>query len=280
MQVRLYANMSDHQRQAMLEMQTGLAAHGVDARIFPPESYEPSAVACTWGVRYDHIVDGQAQHSGRLVVVECGYFGDRMENVSVGIDGLNGRAQFGNDNSPPDRWMVNGVDLKPWRTGGEYIVVMGQCAGDASLCGIDFAAWAKGVAGGLENRRGDYLPIFYRKHPLSGGVIPGIRTLQGSMSDALDKAAMVVTFNSNSGVDAVLAGVPTVSIDRGSMVWPVSAHSVFDEPVTPDRTQWSHNLAYCQWSRDELMSGAAWAHITPVLDIPMPRELLNGAVNA
>jgi hypothetical protein len=72
-----------------------------------------------------------------------------------------------------------------------------------------------------------------------------------------------VTFNSNSGVEAVVDGVPTLSFDIGSMVYEVSGHLLDDieEPKRFDRTQWLANLCYAQWNPEELRNGEAWDHL-------------------
>jgi hypothetical protein len=68
-------------------------------------------------------------------------------------------------------------------------------------------------------------------------------------------AGLVVTFNSNTGVDAALFGRPVIAMDEGSMAWPVAGHQV-TEIVMPDRSAWAARLAWCQWTMDEMRSGA------------------------
>lgn len=76
---------------------------------------------------------------------------------------------------------------------------------------------------------------------------------------------MVVSFNSSTDVEATLAGVPAVITDVGSLSYPVAAHSVFDPVVTPDRTNWGHQMAWRQWTLAELRSGEAWDHVRQLL---------------
>ncbi len=61
---------------------------------------------------------------------------------------------------------------------------------------------------------------------------------------ALAGARAVITFNSNTGVEAVLAGKPTVAIDEGSMAWPVTAHEIIDYPKEPNRLTWAGHPRY------------------------------------
>src|SRR5690606_9282035 len=90
------------------------------------------------------------------------------------------------------------------------------------------------------------------KHP------NGVERIDGTLDDALAGASLVVTYNSNSATEAVMAGVPTVMVDHGGMAWPVCAHGVGAEIVTPDRRTWAERLSWCQWSDAELRDGTAW----------------------
>jgi len=72
----------------------------------------------------------------------------------------------------------------------------------------------------------------------------------GPLAKALAGAAVVITWNSNTAVDAILAGKNTTAADKGSMAWEVS-----------DREAWAHALAWRQFSQDELTSGFAWEHL-------------------
>ena len=80
---------------------------------------------------------------------------------------------------------------------------------------------------------------------------------------AISKAKVVVTINSNAGVDAALAGKPVISLDRGSMVWDISEHDFknINNPKFNNRTQWCNDIAYAQWHPSELESGEAWNHL-------------------
>jgi len=73
----------------------------------------------------------------------------------------------------------------------------------------------------------------------------------------------VVTFNSNSGVEALLQGVPVLAFDEGSMVWSLCNRSLSDieSPSLPDRAQWLNDLSYAQWTLAEMKEGLAWKHL-------------------
>ena len=84
-----------------------------------------------------------------------------------------------------------------------------------------------------------------------------------AIEKAISKAKVVVTINSNAGVDAALAGKPVIALDQGSMVWDISAHDFknINSPKLNDRAQWCNDIAYAQWHPSELKSGEAWEHL-------------------
>jgi hypothetical protein len=107
--------------------------------------------------------------------------------------------------------------------------------------------------------------VVFRPHPHPRGEwlrLPDVETSTGTLAEALDGAAFAVTCNSNSAVDAVLAGVPTVTLDYGAMAWDVTSHDLDQPIVTPDRDAWAAWLAGVQWSHDEIRSGTAWASVS------------------
>lgn len=73
------------------------------------------------------------------------------------------------------------------------------------------------------------LPVRFRPHPMEQRrrgflrQVHGCETDRGPLADSLAGATVVVTWNSNTGVDALLAGKPTVAMGEGSMAAPVAA---------------------------------------------------------
>jgi hypothetical protein len=84
------------------------------------------------------------------------------------------------------------------------------------------------------------------------------------LEEDLKNAHCVVTWNSNSAVEAAIYGKPVFAFDEGSMVWEIANKSLLDldTPKYPDRKQWANNLAYCQWTLEEIRNGDAWRHLS------------------
>jgi hypothetical protein len=226
-----------HQGEHARALQAGLKRHGVGRN--------PKFVAC-WGWR----TGAEFRKRGHEVLVfERGYLGDRFSQTSIGWNGLNGRAQF--PEYPDDggaRFRRLNVPLANWREGGDYALIVGQVPGDAALQGKNLQTWYVAQAA-----RGWGQEVRFRPHPLAhkrGPVkpVPGTVMDKGDLSRSLDRAAVVVTYNSNTGVDAMLAGRPVTCEDEGSMIW-----GVYPE----NREAWAHRLAWKQWTLGEIESGAA-----------------------
>jgi hypothetical protein len=94
----------------------------------------------------------------------------------------------------------------------------------------------------------------FRPHP-AGGPKVGLPTCR-----SLDDCRLFVTLNSSIGVEAVLAGVPTVTMDQAAMAWEVTSHTP-GKVVTPPREEWCHWLAWTQWHHDEIEEGLPIKHL-------------------
>jgi hypothetical protein len=259
MKVAIVANLSArHQQSHAAAMAEGLKRHGIDATIQRSHERISARVAICWGWR----MGLQLQRAGRdVLVMERGYLGDRFAWTSLGWNGLNGRAKFVTPDDDDGARFRQHFSLTPWRAGGDYVLIAGQVPGDMALAGRDLGPWYAGAAQAAGRTYG--LPVRFRPHPEAARLgrrspaVPGAATAGGTLAEALAGAAVLLTFSSNTAVDAVVAGVPAVTADQGSMAWAVAAHTVGDR-ITPDREAWAARLAWCQWSLDEIRDGRAW----------------------
>jgi hypothetical protein len=192
-------------------------------------------------------------------------FIQRMDWTSLGWDGLNGRAQWNVAADSGQRFDTNfGHLIGDWCRSDGYALIIGQVKGDAALVNVDIDRWYEQAVKAMFARGFEEVRI--REHPVAIQQRKRLLTCQeflieGSLEEALSGAAVVVTYNSNTGVDAALAGIPVIACDHGSMAWPIAAQSLNAEVVTPDRRQWCIDLSWRQWTLDELSSGFAWDHV-------------------
>lgn len=242
-------------------LQEGLKRHGVKAtqQMRGAVAVGTKYVAC-WGWRI-----GAAYRAAghEVLVMERGYMGDRFAWTSLGWNGLNGRAEF-HVREDASRFEQHFAHLlQPWNPAGSYVLLIGQTPNDAALAGRDLSDWYAEQA--AEARRVYGLPVRFRPHPLAWSrghrrEVPGtVLAPDGDLASEIAGAALVVTYNSNTGVESMLAGKPTVTADAGAMAWPVAARSIVAATTSePPRRPWAEELAWCQFTLDEIRSGFAW----------------------
>ena len=247
----------------------GLAKHGIKAHV--QRAFVPTEcnIAVIWSrqKRAQAVIDHQIKNGNQVIVLERGYFGDRLnDQTSVSLIGFDGNDFFNNENSPGDRFDQHKDLMKPWKPGKKYVMVMGQHPNDRAVESIDERAWVYDQLVALKDAGHK---VMYRPHPSDKGrqrVPANVLVDHGALADSLKDAKCVVTFNSTSGVDALLAGIPVVAMDEKSKVYSVAGHDLDYIPKKgaidePDRVKCMSDLAYCQWSKEELSNGKAFAHI-------------------
>jgi hypothetical protein len=57
--------------------------------------------------------------------------------------------------------------------------------------------------------------------------------------------------------------VPVITCSEYNFLWPISSHSLEDveNPIGGDREHLLYDLAYTQWSVEEISNGKAWEHL-------------------
>lgn len=214
------------------------------------------------------------KQAGRpILVMERAYVGDRFKWYSLGYNGLNGHSNFYNkDITDLSRWNKHFPnELKPWRKPrGKRVLVCGQCAGDASIHGIDINSWYDRTCHGLIQNGYN---VTFREHPLNkhpwfhkARMKNLTKDGHSTLEESLINTDYVVTYNSNSGVVSVLNGIPTVTCNNGAMAYSVTGHDPLNLPTEePNREAWCAKLAYTQWLPSEITSGESWEHLKVAL---------------
>jgi hypothetical protein len=222
----------------------------------------------------------QEQRGGSVLVFERGYVNaeehrrERPTNphYSLGFNGLHGRAKFVREDMPPDRWDKLGVELKPWKNDGKYILCCGQNPAGANA--QHFANGGNDMLLSIGVAAQQFLSklAVYRPHPSSKKHVenfPLSPHYEGNLRSDLEDCALLISVNSIALVDATVAGVPTLNLDAGSMVWGLTNYEPEDiknEVGKFSREAWKNNLAYSQWTEKELLSGEALEHLKMVYD--------------
>lgn len=216
-----------------------------------PNSHADFAI--TWGMRNSRAF-AACPH---VLVMERAYLGDRFEWLSLAWDGLNGRGNFCNADVPDDRWR------KYWRgdmrepSGGRGAMIIGQVVGDMATVGVDLNHWATTVSKGLTKLGVEH---FYRPHPeaIKRGQHQALLCDSRPLEQALEECDSVITYNSNVGVLAAMAGKRVTVENEGAMSYDVAGKGWQDDRELGDRDEWGRKLAYCQWQPDEVERGEFW----------------------
>lgn len=173
----------------------------------------------------------------------------------------------------PQRWKkiknITGLDLKPYRSNGNHILICLQRNGGWSMRGLNVLTWLDDVIKKIQLKSSR--PIVVRSHP-------GDKKIQGmlklkyknvslsskiSLKDDLKNAWATVVYNSSPSVASIIEGVPaflTDTMPEHSQSLPVANLNINDieNPVLHDRQAWVEKLSMCHWSFAELKSGEAW----------------------
>lgn len=191
-----------------------------------------------------------------IIVLEVGCI-ERYKTWKIGVNGINLGSYDYSKNNDRKRFDQLRINLKPWNTSGSQILICGQHDQSHQWEGNpNMATWVERTASEL--KRYTERPLVFRPHPRSR-----VRTLSGiTMSkepdfiNDINKSWAVVSWNSNPGIQAVLNGIPAF-VGPQSLAAPVSNLSLSDieNPSRPDRQQWANDLAWSEWTQEEMELG-------------------------
>lgn len=161
----------------------------------------------------------------------------------------NGRGKW--PSGGPERFKALGVDLKPWRTDGDHILV---CPNRSFGVGAQIMPpdWAERAAGRL--RQQTKRPVRIRTHP--GNDAP-----RRPLSEDLRDCWAVVCWSSSVAVHALADGIPTFIEAPYQIVKGAGATGSPDVPVMPDRLPHFERMAWSQWRIEELETGEPFRHL-------------------
>lgn len=193
------------------------------------------------------------QAGGTVIVCENGYLQrEDKTRYAISTHGHNGSGWFpvGDDK----RFPLLGFELKPWREGGDYVLVRDQRSIGSQLMHSP-PGWGPKMVDQL--RKLTKLPVRLMPHPGDKG------KLEADAAN-LARAATVVIWCSAIGVRALVEGIDVVS---------VAPHWVCQQAAA---RQWSHageqvyraereaaleHMAHGQWHYEEIASGEPFARM-------------------
>jgi hypothetical protein len=184
--------------------------------------------------------------------------------------------EYANKNSSPDKWnqikqRLN-LELTPWRSNGNHILVCGQRDGGWSMKGVDMNQWVLETV--QQIRKSTDRPIVVRAHPKNPVNVKLFRQFANvqmstnqSLQQDLSNAWASVFFNSSSCVASVLSGVPVIALDSDCVAWQIATQDItqIEKPLTPAREQWLWDLSAAHWTDEESKAGLIYTKFKPLL---------------
>ena len=210
-----------------------------------------------------------------IIVLEVGGI-KRGTTWKVGLNGINRDAFFGDKGNDSKRAKALGLELKPWRTDGEYILLCGQH--DKSLQWHNMPSMSNWFLDTYDEiRKHTDRPILFRPHPrcrlphIERGLKNVIRQdpthLRGTYDDfdmAFDNVWATVSFSSNPGIHSIINGVPAF-VGTSSLAYDVGndidfMHNI-EHPLMPNRQQWLNDYAWTEYTVEEIANGLPLAQL-------------------
>lgn len=237
-------------------------AEGLQCPLSYAEDGLRSGVPIVWGVlRGSREVLLQAEERDRLwMYIDHAYFArGHLANYRISLN----RFEAGPVRAcPSDRFDRLGIDIAPWKTGGQDILVCPPTQHFIKAHGVE--SWLDDTLAELAKYTDR--PVIVRQKPQPGETsVP--------LSEALQNAYALVTHSSNVAIEAAVAGVP-VYVSPTSAAAPVGSTSLatIEHRAFPDRRAWLQHLAYSQFSFDEIKSGQAIDILLKHEEMPLVTE--------
>ena len=279
----------------------GVQAYGDEGVIVDDFNYQPSDVAVILGWVHEHgksaphlqlrqqILDGQRGHNGRTVIADSNLFLYKDKTnpgywLRYSFDGVFPNTGNYCDTSPDTgRWLAVqqnlNINLRPWRTQGNHILLCLQRDGGWSMGGFEVMDWAMHTI--MQLRRYTKRPIRIRAHPgdkrakkycdrlmklCIGRRLLNVElsTPDTSLEQDLKNCWAVVNHNSSPAVGAAIEGIPVFVTDPERSQAREIAETRLDKietPFMPDRNAWAQRISQFHWGHHELRDGTAWAHM-------------------
>lgn len=152
------------------------------------------------------------------------------------------------------RFRALDIEIQPWRTRGEHVLLCPQSDEFMRVCAGYSGSWVEHAksALALDTRRE------LRVRPWSPDKTRWYQTLGAD----LENCWALVTYSSASAITAMLAGVPAI-VTAGDCISAGLTSRLFsniERPLMPqNRERWAAVVADNQWTVEEMRSGLAWA---------------------
>ncbi len=249
----------------------GLRCVGDTPRLMDSKDYR--GVRADYAVFYglacglDRIFEEYSKQAS-AIYVDLGFWHRRLNSRYDGyhklsVNALNPTAYFMQRKHCPKRFKALGLTVAPWRKNEEGGILLAGMSEKAALArGLAAHAWERQALRTLQEnteRQVTYRPkpSCRRSYPLKGaGFDKGT-----PLPKVLPEYHAVVTRQSNTAIDALLAGVPVFCEQGVASALGCDDLSLIEKPYYPDnRQEWAESVAWCQFTTAEIATALPWRH--------------------
>jgi len=219
------------------------------------------------------------QQQKPCIVLEVGGI-KRGTTWKVGLNGINRDAYFGDTGNDSTRASLLGMEVKPWRNDGEYILICGQH--DKSLQWQNMPRMSAWVMDTIEEiQKYSKRPILFRPHPrcrleaIEHQYKNVIRQepvqIPGTYDDfdmRFNNIYATISHSSNPGIHSIVNGIPAF-VSPSSLAYDAANDIDFlndiENPMRPDRQQWLNDYAWTEFTVEEISQGIPLKRLTSKL---------------
>lgn len=233
-------------------MSKGIIACGDEAEITRAETRIQADAGVIYGWKFSHL----ARQYGQFVYADLGFW-QRETYYRITANGW-GPESYVRAGLPVDRLQSMGVVIQPWRKGKGSVLLAGSSAKSAIQHGTPYMQWETRMAAQLMKL--GYL-VTYRPKPGDKQMqrIDGCALDTGPLEESLRGSIAVVTHHSNLAVKALAEGVPVHCVTGAAAAFSNPLESLTERQT--GREQFLADVAWLQWSLEEMRSGACWRHL-------------------
>jgi hypothetical protein len=211
----------------------------------------------------------------RVLCVDHSWLRDLPDSVQIGWLGEQGVGINGSGTFPPgslERWRSFGIQIKPWRKDGDFVLVCGNKGAQYSKHSVWLNHdddWQNTTTSRLLSltRR----PIYYKPHPKKKGepLVPRVKIdkvldHRTPLAECLQGAYAVVVYASSSATTALLNGIPVIYTGPTIATRELCAQGLerINSPALPDnREEIFSRLSGSAWRLSEVESGEMFKHV-------------------
>lgn len=248
-------------------LMSGLLKCNHEGILMPPSTEGLDAIAF-YGVTSEHLklLEEMKLRHKPSVIIDAGYFGRAAGYLKVSVNYLHPHKYFQKYPHPSDRFDKFNLTVEPMRKSGKYILLAGIGAKSSDYYNILHQSWDKAAVEIIHNHT--TMPILYKmKKKTPHKKIPGTSWIDQNIQihKLLNKNIFaIVTHHSNVAVDGIIRGIPCFVNDGVGLAIGSTDLTRIKFPHIPsreDQLQFLYDVAYTQWTLEEIASGECWKHL-------------------